>query len=133
MFEPTEVDFLTSQPLARLGTVSDRGQVDVSPVAFEFDGESFWIYSSIMERTFKGKNVAAGNARVSLVIDELSLDPHEPRGIKVHGVATLTERNDASAIRIRPTTTWSFGILEPGFQDGVWTTHKVTWPDESGV
>ena len=41
MFTDEEVDYLESQHLARLGTVDSDGQVDVSPVGFEFDGEAF--------------------------------------------------------------------------------------------
>jgi hypothetical protein len=42
-FTPAEVDYLTSHPLARLATVAPGGQPDVVPVAFEFDGDAFWV------------------------------------------------------------------------------------------
>lgn len=36
-----EIAYLKSQPLLRIGTVSAKSQVDVSPVSFEFDGLVF--------------------------------------------------------------------------------------------
>lgn len=137
MFTVEEVEYLHSQAVMRLGTVSAEGQVDVSPVGFNFDGRAFYVGSSMMDRTHKGKNIAAGNELVSVTVDDLvSTDPYEPRGIKVHGRADFVEHDEAPDvgagstrfIRIRPIRSWSFGILEPGFQDGRWTTSKLTWP-----
>ena len=137
MFTDEEVEYLRSQPVMRLGTVSAAGQVDVSPVGFNFDGEAFYVGSSMMDKTHKGKNIGAGNQLVSLTVDDLvSTDPYEPRGIKVHGRADFVDQENAPDvgsgstrfIRIRPIQSWSFGILEPGFQDGKWTTRKLTWP-----
>jgi hypothetical protein len=42
-FTQAEIDYLASQPLARLATVGADGQPDVVPVAFEFDVTGFWI------------------------------------------------------------------------------------------
>jgi pyridoxamine 5'-phosphate oxidase family protein len=82
MFNGREIDFLRSQPAMRLGTVSSDGQVDVSPVEFEFDGEAFYVGSSAMDKSHKGKNIATGNRLVSIVIDDLGpTDAREPRGI----------------------------------------------------
>ena len=137
MFTDEEVEYLSSQPVMRLGTVSSDGQVDVSPVGFSFDGEAFYVGSSMMDKTHKGKNIAAGNELVSLAVDDLvSTDPYEPRGIKVHGRADFVDRENAPDvghgstrfIRIRPIRSWSFGMLGPGFQYGKWTTTKLTWP-----
>lgn len=137
MFTEEEIQYLSTQQVARLGTVGTDGQVDTSPVGFEFDGEAFYIGSSMMDRTFKGKNIDAGNVQVSLVIDDLpSTNPYQPRGIKVHGLADFVERpaprhmggGVARYIRVRPVTSWSFGILAPGFADGKWTTNKMAWP-----
>jgi pyridoxamine 5'-phosphate oxidase family protein len=136
VFTDEEVEYLRSQAVMRLGTVGRHGQVDVSPVGFNFDGKAFYVGSSMMDKTHKGKNIEAGNQLVSLVVDDLlSTDPYEPRGIKVHGRADFVDGNNAPDvgsgstrfIRIQPTRSWSFGILEPGFQDGKWTTHKLTW------
>ncbi|HEX9196809.1 MAG TPA: pyridoxamine 5'-phosphate oxidase family protein [Candidatus Bathyarchaeia archaeon] len=36
---------MKSQRLARIATVSNKGQPDVVPVGFEFDGQYFWVGS----------------------------------------------------------------------------------------
>ncbi len=61
-----------SQPLGRIATVSKDGKPDVAPVGFEFDGEHFYIGSSIMKKTRKFWNVKNGNTGVSFVIDDLA-------------------------------------------------------------
>ncbi len=45
MFSEPEVEYLKSQRLARIATVSSKGQPDVVPVAFEFDGKYFYVGS----------------------------------------------------------------------------------------
>lgn len=45
-FTDEEVAWLRSQGLARFATVADDGQPDAVPVAYEFDGESFWVGGS---------------------------------------------------------------------------------------
>jgi len=93
MFTPQEIDYIKSQPLARIGTVSDDSQPDVSPVGFEFDGEYFYIGGMNNQATRKYKNVANGNTKVALSVDDLkSVDPWSPRGIRVFGTAEIVER-----------------------------------------
>jgi pyridoxamine 5'-phosphate oxidase family protein len=51
------------------------------------------------------------DTRATFVVDDLaSTDPFTPRGIKIRGFATLEESGGSLRIRIRPTTTWSWGI-----------------------
>jgi pyridoxamine 5'-phosphate oxidase family protein len=45
MFSEPEVTYLKSQRLARIATVSKKGQPDVVPVGLEFDGNIFWVGS----------------------------------------------------------------------------------------
>jgi hypothetical protein len=42
-FSGEEIDYLRSQPVARLATVNEDGQPDVVPVAFELDGPYIWV------------------------------------------------------------------------------------------
>jgi pyridoxamine 5'-phosphate oxidase family protein len=70
MFTEKETAYLKSQRLARIGTVSADLQPDVSPVGYEFDGEYFYIGGMNNKATRKYKNVADGNSRVALVIDD---------------------------------------------------------------
>lgn len=37
-FTPEEIDYMRTQPLARVASVDSEGQPDVVPVTFEFDG-----------------------------------------------------------------------------------------------
>jgi pyridoxamine 5'-phosphate oxidase family protein len=121
MFPEEEVQYLKSQKLARLATVSSKGQPDVVPVAYEFDGRYFWIGSNtqdILIRTMKYKNVNSGNNKVALVIDDLeSLDPWRPRQIKIYGVAEVVYHKGnfgiGKYIRIVPRVSWSIGVRAP--------------------
>ncbi len=86
MFSDKEVAYLRSQRLARIATVSQRLQPDVVPVGFEFDGMYFYIGGLHNPATTKYQNVAHGNTKVALVIDDLeSIDPWRPRQIKIYG------------------------------------------------
>jgi len=117
-FTPAEVDYLSSQPLARLATVAPGGQPDVVPVAFEFDGDAFWVGGngeSVLS-TRKVRNVVDGNRQVALVIDDMvSFDPFIARGIRVYGVADPPVQRDGLVgpgfyIRVRPLRSWSWNM-----------------------
>ena len=63
-------------------------QPDVAPLTFRFDGETFYISCYYISRTFKHKNVKAGNSSVSLVIDGLASEPPwHARAIKIQGTS----------------------------------------------
>jgi len=66
-------------------------------VGFEFDGMYFWMGShnqEIFPKTRRYRNITSGNARVSIVIDDVaSVNPWRPRGIKVSGKAEVTKHN----------------------------------------
>ncbi|MCB9077596.1 MAG: PPOX class F420-dependent oxidoreductase [Anaerolineaceae bacterium] len=133
MFSEAELAYLKSQYLARLGTVSSKGQPTVDAVGFEFDGSRFYIGGLNLPGTRKYKNVAAGNTKVSLIIDDLeSVQPWKPRQIKVHGLAEIVERDgqfgDKEYLAITPTVSWSFGIEEPlNYQTGKFAPKKIIW------
>jgi len=118
LFSEPEVQYLKSQRLARIATVSNKGQPDVVPVAFEFDGKNFYVGShsqDIFHRTLKYKNVKDGNKRVALTIDDLeSIEPWRPRAIKVYGTAEVVDHKGifgpGKYLRISPQVSWSFGI-----------------------
>ena len=42
-FSDAELEYLRSQPLARLATVAPDGQPDVTPVALEVEGTTLWM------------------------------------------------------------------------------------------
>lgn len=118
MLSGSEIEYLKSQRLARIATVSRNGIPEVSPVAFEYDDGYFYVGShdqSIFFKTQRYKNITSGNTNVSLVIDDLvSIVPWKPRGIKVSGRAEILEHDGrfgkGSYIRINPRVTVSWGI-----------------------
>ncbi|HEX3302219.1 MAG TPA: PPOX class F420-dependent oxidoreductase [Thermomicrobiales bacterium] len=129
MFTEKEMVYLQSQRLARLATVSPTGQCDADAVGFELDGEVFVIGGRSLTESRKFKNVAAGNEQVSLIVDDIaSLDPYEPRGIKMHGIASIVSRDGrfgpGEYIEFRPRTSWSWGVEAPTFGDGNVRFHR---------
>jgi pyridoxamine 5'-phosphate oxidase family protein len=118
MFSDSEVEYLKNQHLARLATVSSKGQPDVVPVGFEFDGRYFWIGSGTQEiflRTMKYANVRDGNQKVALVVDDLeSIDPWKPRSIKVYGTAEVMDHDgrfgSGKYLRVTPKVSWAMGL-----------------------
>lgn len=122
MFSKQESDYIKSQRLARFATVNSKGQPDVVPVGFEFDGKYFWIGShdqKIFYLGMKYKNVNSGNKLVSLTVDDLaSVNPWKPRSVKVYGVAEIMDHEGifgrGKYIRVTPRISWSMGI--PGLE-----------------
>ena len=89
-FTDEELDYLRSQPLARLATVAPDGQPDVTPVALEVDGTTLWVCGTgeAVLRTRKIRNITAGHRQVALVVDDLpSFEPFIARGIRIYGTA----------------------------------------------
>jgi pyridoxamine 5'-phosphate oxidase family protein len=131
VFSVEEVAYLKTQRLARVATVSPKGQPEVSPVAFEFDGAYFWIGShdqSFFSKNQRYRNITRGNAKVALVIDDLkSIDPWRLRGIKVLGTAEKLEHDGIfgkrSYFRISPRVSVSWGIEKS--KDGRQRSRKV--------
>lgn len=117
-FTSEEIEYLQSQPLARLATRAAGGQPDVMPVNFEFDGSHFWVGGSgeSVLATRKFRNVSGGNTEVALVVDDLvSFDPFVARGIRVYGHAEgPVERvgmvGPGYYLQITPTVSWSWNM-----------------------
>jgi pyridoxamine 5'-phosphate oxidase family protein len=117
-FSDEEIAYLRSQPLARLATINEDGQPDLVPVAFEFDGDYFWVggVGPAVAGTRKFRNISAGRAQVSLVIDDLvSLEPFVARALRVYGDAEPPiERTGMLGpglySRIIPRVSWSWNM-----------------------
>ena len=131
MLSKPETDYLKTQRLARVASVSPKGQPEVSPVGFEWDGTHFFVGThdpAFFPMTQRVKNITRGNARVSLVVDDqVSVDPWVVRGIKVLGKAEIVEHKgifgQGKYLRITPRVSVSWG-LEP-LEKGQWTSRKV--------
>jgi pyridoxamine 5'-phosphate oxidase family protein len=127
MFTEKEKAYINSQHLARLATVSKSNQPDVAPVGFRFDGEKFFITGFDITKTFKYKNVKAGNELVSLVIDDMaSVQPWVARGIKIHGTAEIVERGGRASLIVQPVRLWSWGVDGEAFKDGKPVSRKAS-------
>ncbi len=98
--------------------MNSDGGPDVVPVAFEFDGEHFWVggVGPEVAETRKLRNIAAGRSKVSLVIDDLvSMEPFVARALRVYGNAEPpVERTGMMGhglyARITPTVSWSWNM-----------------------
>ncbi|MGA7370284.1 MAG: PPOX class F420-dependent oxidoreductase [Nitrososphaeraceae archaeon] len=89
-----EIDYLNTQRIARIATVSvsssdGLSQPDVVPVGFDFDGEFLYVSGMNLLKSTKYKN-ALKNRNVAVVIDDLkTVDPWDPRGIRIYGEADV--------------------------------------------
>ena len=96
MFSEKEIQYLKSQHLARIATASvssekedKKGfiQPDIVPVGFDFDGEYLYVGGMNILKSTKYKNILKNN-KVAIVIDDLkSIDPWDPRGIRIYGTS----------------------------------------------
>jgi pyridoxamine 5'-phosphate oxidase family protein len=120
IFTQKEIEYLKSQRLARIATaagyaVREEGPVqpDVAPVGFDFDGQYFYVGGMNLLRSTKYRNVMKNN-KVAIVVDDLkSIDPWDPRGIRIYGIADIvtrqggymenTDHPNPQYIRINPT------------------------------
>jgi pyridoxamine 5'-phosphate oxidase family protein len=130
MFSEQEQAYLQGQRLARLATVDAHGHPTVDAVGFSLDGMHILVgtHSPVVTRKFR--NVQGGNTHVALIIDDLaSVQPWRPRGVKIHGVAEVAERQGhfgpGTYIVITPQVSWSWGIEPqnggaPGPKKTVW-------------
>jgi len=113
-FSSKEVEYIKSQHLARIATATKDGVPGVAPVGFDFDGKYFYVGGRNIKVTHKYKNTLK-NPRVSFVIDDLkSVQPWQPRFIKISGAADLVTRTgyvgEDTYIRVTPQRKTSWGL-----------------------
>ncbi len=139
-FTEMESNYMKSQRLARIATVGQyRGnesiQPDVVPVGFDFDGEYFYVGGMNLVKSIKFKNVQ-NNSKVAIIIDDLkTVDPWDPRGVRIYGNADIVTRqggymdrtghSNNQYIRITPYKKWSWGIEGPVFVEGKFNVKKA--------
>jgi pyridoxamine 5'-phosphate oxidase family protein len=139
IFSQKEMEYLKSQRLARIATTTvsttEGVQPDVVPVGFDFDGDHFYVGGMNLLKSTKYRNVLKNN-KVALVIDDLkSIDPWDPRGMRVYGIADIvtrqggymenTDHPNPYYIRITPKKKWSWGIEEPVFVQGKFNVKRA--------
>jgi pyridoxamine 5'-phosphate oxidase family protein len=113
-FSLPEIEYLKTQRIARIATVSRRGQPDAVPVVLEFDGKYFWV-GSHNDQARKYRNVKSGNNLVAITVDDVeSFEPWKARALRVYGTADILDHNgklgQGSYLRITPNVSWSFGL-----------------------
>ena len=110
VFTDAELDYLSTQPLARIATASATGVPDVAAVGFGVDGDTLVTGGYDITKTVRYRNLLA-NPRATIVVDDLaSVDPWAPRGVKVRGAATLEQATGGLRIRIVPEVIWSWHL-----------------------
>ena len=86
-------------------------------------------------KSTKFRNVLQNN-KVAIVIDDLkSIDPWDPRGIRIYGTADIVTRHggymentdhpNPQYIRVNPKKKWSWGVEEPVFVQGKFNVKKA--------
>ena len=123
IFTQKEIEYLKTQRLARIATAAASGQEegpvqpDVVPVGFDFDGEYLYVGGMNLLKSTKYRNVMKNN-KVAIVVDDLkTIDPWDPRGIRIYGIADIvtrqggymdsTDHPNPQYIRINPNKKWS--------------------------
>jgi pyridoxamine 5'-phosphate oxidase family protein len=141
IFSRNEIEYLKSQRIARIATVSVSSedtrsiQPDVVPVGFDFDGEYIYVSGMNILKSTKYKNILK-NKKVAVVIDDLkTVDPWDPRGIRIYGIADIVTRQggymdqtghaEHQYIRILISKKWSWGIDEPVFAGGKFNVKRA--------
>lgn len=130
-FTEKELDYLRSQPLARLATVDSDGQPDNAAVTIRVAQNGVIVISGMnMARSRKGRNVHAGNQKVALLVDDLeTVDPWRPRGIRIYGTAELqgaeVEPPSGGRLKVTPEISWSWGIESAPAGASGFTTHRT--------
>jgi pyridoxamine 5'-phosphate oxidase family protein len=128
-FTPTEIDYLSSQGLARLATVGPDGQPHVVPLTFVFNAEEDAIdVGGVDFGKSKKWRDARRNPKVTFLLDDVLRDPRRARALEVRGRAEAVATGGATInprfpnfaeefLRIRPTHIVSWGL-----EDGDGTT-----------
>ncbi|MDP4511156.1 PPOX class F420-dependent oxidoreductase [Nonomuraea turcica] len=121
-FTREELDYLTTQRLGRLATISPDGQVQNSPTGFFVDAGAgtIDIGGHNLGDSKKFKNIQAGST-VAFVVDDLaSVHPWTVRGVEIRGTAeALTGQEppfhgfSGELIRIKPNKIISWGLGGP--------------------
>ena len=117
-FTAKEIEYLSTQKMGRLATLSSDGAPNNLPVMYRYnaDLDTIDIGGLNISETKKFRNVRH-DGRVSFVVDDVQ-PPWEVRGVEIRGLAqTVDERSpylpdnfDPHLIRITPTQIIGWGI-----------------------
>jgi pyridoxamine 5'-phosphate oxidase family protein len=123
VFTAKEIEYITSQRLGRLATVSPDGKPQIAPVGFRYNPELdvIEIGGRAVSKTKKFHNIQT-NPYVAFVIDDV-LPPWRPRGVEIRGTAETLPTGgkavfgqryeaDDALIRIKPEQIIGWGLEE---------------------
>jgi pyridoxamine 5'-phosphate oxidase family protein len=123
-FTAQEIEYLHSQRLGRLATLSAMGEPHVVPVGFRYNAEldTIDIGGHNIGKSKKFRDVAR-DGRVAFVVDDV-LPPWKPRGVEVRGLAEVLAEGgkqimqdfDDELIRITPRRIISWGVESDAFR-----------------
>ncbi|HEX8034299.1 MAG TPA: PPOX class F420-dependent oxidoreductase [Ktedonobacterales bacterium] len=123
-FTAQEIEYLRSQRLGRLATLSAMGEPHVVPVGFRYNAEldTIDIGGHNIGKSKKFRDVAR-DGRVAFVVDDV-LPPWKPRGVEVRGLAEvlaeggkqIMQEFDDELIRITPRRIISWGVESDAFR-----------------
>jgi pyridoxamine 5'-phosphate oxidase family protein len=127
LLTPYERDYLATQPLGRLATVTTEGRPQNNPVGFSYDEKNgvIDIGGWTMAKTRKFANVIATQVAALVVDDLVSREPWTVRGIELRGRAEAiygqepaNARSSPDIIRLYPSRVISWGLdpEHPGMQ-----------------
>lgn len=122
VFSAAELEYLMSQRICRLATVSRDGMPHVVPVAYRYnaDQDSIDIGGHNFAGRKKYRDVLA-NPNVALVVDDIaSVQPWRVRGVEVRGEAEVLDTGGEQLMsgfspemfQIRPLRVVSWGLAE---------------------
>jgi pyridoxamine 5'-phosphate oxidase family protein len=127
MFTDAEIEYLSSQRLGRLATVTARNEAHVVPTGFRVSADHTNIevggHDLAARRPLYLRNIES-NPSVAFVVDDLaSTSPWTPRGVTVRGQAEIRSQGgehlgpgfDSTVIVITPASIVSWGIDSPAF------------------
>jgi pyridoxamine 5'-phosphate oxidase family protein len=121
-FTPPEIQYLTSQGLARLATVGPDGQPHMVPVTFVFNaGQDTIDVGGVDFGATKKWRDARKNPLVTFLLDDVLPDPRRARAIEVRGRAEALATGGSRInprfpnfaeefLRIHPTRIVSWGL-----------------------
>jgi pyridoxamine 5'-phosphate oxidase family protein len=109
-FTENESEYLMSQRLARVATVSPSNEPHVVPITYEFDGKYIYFSGWNISKSLKFRNLQMNN-KVAIVVDDLaSHDRWSPRGIEIKGTAEPVHSDGGTCLKITPLKKASWGI-----------------------
>ncbi len=109
-FTDKESEYLMTQRLARLATVSPSEQPHVVPIVYEFDGQFIYFSGWNIVKSLKFRNLQMNN-KVAIVVDDIaSNDRWSPRGIEVRGTAEPVHCDGGTCLKVTPLKKASWGI-----------------------